>query len=88
MAVEKELGDRLRLAAYKQCFGDEGHQAYTLREYIRRSRNKSERLTVEITALRAELLECKQELDRERQGRQSLAHELENLEDFIEGLGG
>ena len=40
---------------------------------------QNERLTVEITALRAELLECKQELDREKQERQHLAHELENL---------
>ena len=47
---------------------------------------QNERLTVEITALRAELLECKRELDREKQERQWLAHELENLEDFLDAL--
>ena len=49
---------------------------------------QNERLTVEITVLRAELLECKQELDREKQESQCLAHELENVEDFLEGFGG
>ena len=48
----------------------------------------NERLAVEINALRAELLKCKQELDRENQKRQRLARELENLEDFLEGFGG
>ena len=48
----------------------------------------NERLAVEITALRTELLKCKQELDRENQERQRLARELENLEDFLEGFGG
>ena len=38
--------------------------------------------------MRARLLECKQELDREKQERQHLAHELENLGDFLEGFGG
>ena len=49
---------------------------------------QNERLTVEITALRAELLECKQGLDREKQERQRLAHELENVQDFLDGFGG
>ena len=47
-----------------------------------------ERLTVEITALRAELLKCKQELDREKQESQRNAHELEAFDDFDEGSGG